>query len=114
MLWWWGEGRHELERWRVVEVWDGLCGYSPTQSKSWGLHSDGHDPLAIDDPDMPPLPDLTDLATLGCLLALVRVAWGDPSLHISRGRSGWHPNCAGLGRYATEAEALVAALESAP
>lgn len=64
------------------------------------------------------LPDLTDPATLGCLLALVREA-----LHSSRGHvlyvAGLHRwECAdnrvvhGVG--ATEAEALVAALEEAP
>jgi hypothetical protein len=82
------------------------------------------------------LPDLTDAATLGCLLALVRTAYGDPALYVrlsdttrqsdgvrawevlgwldlSRnldGRGGWWR---GWG-YATEAEALVAALEAAP
>lgn len=63
------------------------------------------------------VPDLTDPATLGCLLALVREAWGDP-----------HANTLGAGPYwsvwsghvcrargcATEAEALVVALEAAP
>ena len=29
---------------------------------------------------MADIPDLTDPATLGCLLALVREAWGDPSI----------------------------------
>jgi len=66
------------------------------------------------------LPDLTDPATLGCLLALVREAWGD---HV------WLPTCVDLEaeawivgspsrnrqtRYDTEAAALVAALEAAP
>jgi hypothetical protein len=66
------------------------------------------------------LPDLTDPATLGCLLALVREAWGDPSVGIFRsalgqewcvliqkgGLQGFHAP--------TEAAALVAALEAAP
>lgn len=65
-------------------------------------------------------PDLSDPATLGCLLALVREAWGDPSVGIFRsalgqewcvliqkgGLQGFHAP--------TEAEALVAALEAAP
>jgi len=65
------------------------------------------------------LPDLSDPATLGCLLALVREAWGDPSVGIFRsalgqewcvliqkgGLQGFHAP--------TEAEALVAALEVA-
>lgn len=69
------------------------------------------------------IPRLRDPATLGCLLALVREAWNDPTLCVvfdaSDGR--WH-----VGRWeddglamrgrggATEAEALVAALEAAP
>ena len=66
------------------------------------------------------LPDLTDPATLGCLLALVREAWGDEHLHIGRRIAGWGvwtsastpmPQCVGKGD--TEAEALVAALEAA-
>ena len=65
------------------------------------------------------LPDLTDPATVGCLLALVREAWGDPEMHLVLGGAG-----SGESRVATvvlpipagrtEAEALVAALEAAP
>lgn len=69
------------------------------------------------------LPDLTDPATLGCLLALVREAWGDQSLSVLFDHDGgmWR-----VGRWEddglalrcrpadTEAEALVAALEAAP
>ena len=63
------------------------------------------------------LPDLTDPATLGCLLALVREAWGQPELFCSRSIGlGWGVydfiDDVGLGH--TEAEALVAALEAAP
>jgi hypothetical protein len=53
------------------------------------------------------LPDLTDPATLGCLLALVREAWGLP-LWV---RTGDYGNQV---RYESEAAALVAALEAAP
>ena len=74
------------------------------------------------------LPDLTDAATLGCLLALVREAWGSPGFYTARGdvrikdtdRLGWDffgylrgKSCKGM-LYRSEAEALVAALESAP
>jgi hypothetical protein len=66
------------------------------------------------------LPDLTDPATLGCLLALVRKAWGQGVYLLPDG--GWYVKGArlqdgstiGLGiRATTEAEALVAALEAA-
>jgi len=66
------------------------------------------------------LPDLTDPATLGCLLALVREAWGQDDMGASRYKEGW---CVEFtpqeGQHhafygATEAEALVAALEAAP
>ena len=65
------------------------------------------------------LPDLTDPATLGCLLALVREAWGDPFLCPAADReTGWWLNGYAavdyLQSYRTEAEALVAALEGAP
>jgi len=74
----------------------------------------------------PCLPDLTDPATLGCLLALVRGAWGDP------GASVWFDRRVGLwcwmadgcmnsvwvprdeDGYGSEAAALVAALKAAP
>ena len=61
------------------------------------------------------LPDLTDPATLGCLLALVREAWGKPRAfcrYVEANPSYWHINTGHVG--ATEAEALVAALEAAP
>jgi hypothetical protein len=68
-------------------------------------------------PDGPGLPDLSDPATLGCLLALVREAGGDsktcarPDLEDDV----WYVvTRSGLAFAASEAEALVAALESAP
>lgn len=75
------------------------------------------------------LPDLTDFATLGCLLALVREAWGNRHLWVE---SGLDPAMWTVVRYElgwacvndeepppdiygdTEAEVLVAALEAAP
>ncbi len=67
------------------------------------------------------LPDLTDFATLGCLLALVRKAWWDPYLVIRWSGHDWRAvrtdrsvSCWTVARGATEAEALVAALEAAP
>lgn len=71
-------------------------------------------------------PDLTDAATLGCLLALVREAWGDPTATTAAtreadGSTGWVADCwnpqsplSGLGPFKYESEALVAALEAAP
>lgn len=67
------------------------------------------------------LPDFADAATLGCLLSLVREAWGDDLGCVVRLRT-WCVFAAekGVGdillrgRGGTEAEALVAALEAAP
>jgi hypothetical protein len=81
------------------------------------------DDVAFTDPR---LPDLSDPATVGCLLALVREAWGDETIATSAtreatGRRGWvmeawdqHAPSNAVGPYPTEAEALVAALEAAP
>lgn len=68
-------------------------------------------------------PDLSDPATLGCLLTLVREAWGAPYAQVSPALSDgafWtcYVNNEADGdhrfRGQTEAEALVAALEAAP
>lgn len=66
------------------------------------------------------LPDLTDPATLGCLLALVREAYRDPYLcAVGDPDTGWRIDAVtaqvqDLHGYASEAEALVSALEDAP
>ena len=72
-------------------------------------------------------PDLADPATLGCLLHLVREAWGDPGLSTGRNPpyygdkvwrmvpTAWTGDCMTQMcsmHFATEAEALVAALEA--
>jgi hypothetical protein len=63
------------------------------------------------------LPDLTDPATLGCLLALVRDAYGDHRI-VARPdpeEQVWYVITQYGGSWAgNEAEALVAALEAAP
>lgn len=65
------------------------------------------------------IPDLTDPATLGCLLALVREAWGDPLAYTMAYCGRW-TLCSDRdeeidpGDGPTEAEALIAALEAAP
>ncbi len=78
-----------------------------------------------------PLPDLSDPGTLGCVLALVRRAWGDPhictrSMTTCIDGENWAPgpwrvastsaHLIGipLAHGQTEAEALIAALEAAP
>lgn len=79
------------------------------------LPQDGYVPAAHE------FPDLSDPATLGCVLALVREAWGDGVYLLPD--SGWYVKGARLKNGSTislgicadtEAAALVAALEAAP
>jgi len=63
------------------------------------------------------LPDLSDPATIGCILALVRTAWGNDSVCVYMYGRAWNVMASGsitehFG--ATEIEALLAALEAAP
>jgi hypothetical protein len=63
------------------------------------------------------LPDLTDPATLGCVLALVREAWGAPHLTTEYIGGYWTVYDYDIDRTrrahcVSEAEALVAALEA--
>ena len=63
------------------------------------------------------LPDLADAATLGCLLTLVREAWGArPASMVNERTDRWAMFFLGgpVVHGPTEAEALVAALEGAP
>ena len=68
-------------------------------------------------------PDFNDPATLGCLLHLVREAWGDPTVGVQAvmldGGVTWRvfrqwPQHIHMLVAGTEADALVAALEAAP
>jgi len=63
------------------------------------------------------IPNFRDPATLGCLLALVREIHGD-DVHTTPDNTGcgwWVEGLSEIGLiHATEAEALVAALEAAP
>ena len=94
-------------RWIGVrcDPFENLCGRYPDSDRGYRIPHDE------------PLPDLTDPATLGCLLALVREAWGGADIF------GLHYHCDGAWCveindrhfYApTEAAALVAALEAVP
>ncbi len=108
--WRWGLGSADLEGDRVVALsLNGLPVWARDVSRGGVLERDH-------------VPDFNDPATLGCLLALVREAWGDPNAScgvIGLSRKGTYvwsvcgedePIC----MEATEAEALVAALEAAP
>ena len=68
------------------------------------------------------IPDFSDPAPLGCLLALVREAWGNPTAHVGHSTSmdypGWtvwfHDGEGSVGPRDAEHKALLAALEAAP
>lgn len=118
------EGYRVLATWRdTLTVAKGTFVYTLIEREGgWLWH--WYDPAVRDfaeDESGALLPDLQDPATLGCLLALVREAWGDPRtvvVPLSGGRWGVAiPNVlrqSPTHKGDTEAEALVAALESAP
>jgi hypothetical protein len=103
-------------RQRVTDVSEGM------------IYCDGDFDLSED-----AVPDMSDPATRGAFLDVVREAWGEPRLYLfpERVDGGWrvYRMAGGYGQdsaepvpdydaclhgYATEAEALVAALEAAP
>ena len=109
--WRWMPGMLDgIDEQRVASVRDGLV----------TMERDGRGEALEFDPRLVrrrPLPDLRDPATVGCLLALVRDAWGDPAICIVEEHRDWWARLNGLPLCAfadTEAEALVAALEAAP
>ena len=94
--------------------------YRYVGSGVWARWSDVHSlTTALHSPDQ--WPDLTDAATVGCLLALVRVAYADPYASVwyssdhnhSGDRWSYYSKAFTFSGHATEAEALVVALESA-
>lgn len=111
--WQWMGGMLTLCGVRVIEGgYDYLIGHRSGATRDGGGWVDTGDAAGF-------LPDLTDSATLGCLLALVREAWGEKKIGLEweDGDSGaWLVN--GIENNEihgqTESEALVAALEAAP
>jgi hypothetical protein len=103
--WRWSPGMLDVSGRRVLCVWPDDLGIK------WSHLLDNR---VVRDADA--LPDLTDPATQGCLLALVREAWGNPHIVVERGWDlAWgHERPGPSGYWLTEAEMLVAALESAP
>ena len=104
-------------RWRWMA---GMLAFLPALHEDRGLRyrvPDG--PTLIDAaPHDGWFPDLNDPATLGCLLALVREAWGCPTVYVRWSAlegiwicmiKGYPPHAAD-----SEAAALVAALLAAP
>jgi len=113
------------KHWRWVP---GMLAHKPGGIWEWRRHSVAKwsDALGVRD-DIPAdaVPDLGDPATLGCLLALVREAWGKPLLYVEPEEDeidglAWYVwnvdegKSYSRGLHRSEAAALVAALEAAP
>lgn len=113
--WRWVPGMLTSCRVRVTEGGaDYLIGHKSGATRDGGGWVDTGDSAGF-------LPDLDDPATIGCLLALVREAWGDPSVSCTMTFGGWWRVLVMLPdrlvrhyHGPTEAAALVAALEAAP
>ena len=124
--WRWMPGMQTDSKFSRVVAVDSETGV-PCAAEQGATNDDCH---AVWLDDVPVLPDLTDPATLGCLLALVREAWGcavitSPDYDYDDDEARQGPNVVGwravetvrwmpVGEGKTEAEALVAALELAP
>jgi hypothetical protein len=129
----------KCKRWRLMPGMLALLGTRLVQMDEGSISdmAEGENPIYPWFWQGPAIPDLSDPATIGCLLALVRGAWGETAhmvrlqTHDSDGAGGmkracWWALATGLtseplllddGRYIaapTEAEALVVALEAAP
>ena len=76
------------------------------------------DELTLDSDWEGKIADLSDPASRGCLLALVREAWGDPLAHVAPVAVGWRVwlevDLEVFFDGDTEASALVTALKAAP
>ena len=108
----WMPGMLTTDNERVVEVDENVVEVDESDGTEYYRHVlVGAHPI-----DISAAPDLTDPATIGCLLALVREAWGDDGITatiVRDARDGdyWYLDPAFA---STEAEVLVAALEAAP
>jgi hypothetical protein len=97
-----------IAEWDAARVLTADEGATPRVCTVFGKVRELHDGAA---------PDLRDPATLGCLLALVREALREPTANTRHVRErGWEVIAFGspVAFHATEAAALVAALENAP
>lgn len=105
----------------------GVSTEGPDNDETWSVrwcYDDRVGDWEVWEPDDEEWIDLRDSATVGGLLEVVRAAWGRPNLAVNRVKygseyrwtvSGWHGGTMeGVALEATEAEALVAALEAAP